>query len=91
MKIQYAVLDDDPDAETKFSTTTGWEHDNLDYVAEDCAEDYVARHDGWEGWDHCQSRAFALFSEEGLPLGVYDVTMELEPTYRASLRPPDPQ
>lgn len=85
MKIWYAVLDFDPDSESKFAMTTGWECAD-DRVAEDCAEDYVARHDGWVGWENGQSRAFALFSEHGLAFGIYDVTMERTVTFRAATR-----
>ena len=87
MNIQYAVLDDDPDAKTKFSTTTHWEQvPDHDWAVTDCAEDYVANHDGWDGWDSGQSRAFALFTESGEPLGVFDVTVEFTPIYHATLR-----
>lgn len=89
MKIQYAVLDEDADAETKFDTTTIWypekEHH---WSAEDCAKDYVTRCAGfWMiGWDDGQSKTFALFSEDGESLGVYEVTMEMVPTYQAALK-----
>ncbi len=87
MKIRYAALDDDPDAETTFSMVTIYSCvEDRDLAATDCAEDYVAKHDGGEDWPAGQSSAFALFTEAGQPLGVYDVTMELTPSYHAVSR-----
>lgn len=90
MKILYAVLGDDPDAKSLAEVETTWMGSPraityLGYAAEDCADDYYTD-GGRENWLPGESRRFSLFTMGGEPLGVFDVTMDMDPSYRAVLR-----
>jgi hypothetical protein len=84
--VWYTVIDHDPDyrfrAELKWSCDfeTPWE---ISMAAEDCADDYHSRHDGWESsWP----LVFALYREEDGPeLARFDIDREAVPQFTAAL------
>jgi hypothetical protein len=74
-------IDDHSGPEDAYSFGTRWDQRNLDYVAEDAAEDYHNRHDGWEdSWP----LTFVILDEELNELGRFSVEREAVPQFSAS-------
>jgi hypothetical protein len=59
---------------------TGWDRDDIDYIAEECAEDFYHNHDGWE---HQWPKTFFIFDESENLLGTFEIHLEHQPTFRA--------
>ena len=88
MKYHYAV-----DEETKKDLSLGdynytyeiescWdEGDEVEYVAQDAAEEYHNDHDGWESSWPCD---FTIWNESGKNLGTFTVEREFDPTFSAN-------
>jgi hypothetical protein len=74
-KYRYKV--DDPDFDRKaFEFQTPSEY--LRHVAQDAANDYYQKHDGWEAIWPC---GFYIFDTEGNLLGVFTVEREYDPVF----------
>ncbi len=73
-------IDDQSGPEDAWTLKTRWDARNLDYVAEDAAEDYHSRHDGWEdSWP----LTFVILDEELNELGRFSVERETVPQFHA--------
>lgn len=78
MNVEYSI----GDAGERYSANTTWEMEEaaLEYIAQDCAEDYHSNHDGWEDkWP----LVVHLYSTEGLRIGSFIVKLEMEPSFYA--------
>lgn len=52
--------------------------DDLEWIAQECAEDFHNEHDGWESrWP----RNFTLLDDSGNELGTFKVDREYEPSF----------
>jgi hypothetical protein len=57
--------------------------DGIDWIAEECAEDYHSNHDGWE----CSCPIdFYIYGLDGVLLGVCEVERETVPNFVASVK-----
>lgn len=73
MTVTYAV-DGDSD---KLDLQTTWGVDDVNYIVDDAAEDFHAKHDGWEStWP----LNFEIFIDD-VSQGVYNVEREMTPTF----------
>jgi hypothetical protein len=79
MKYFYSV--DDEDFENgSYSMEVNAEAEELDYIAEACADDFYSCHDGFDGsWP----RDFFIFNEAGVLIGKQEVHLEYDPSFRA--------
>jgi hypothetical protein len=81
-KVHYAVEDHGMTFEDSWSIDTVWDLDDaLDYIAEECAENYHSEHDGWEShWPV----TFVMWDAQGKELGTCEVYRDAEPVFRAA-------
>ena len=69
-----------------FKCTTTWDpEDDPEMVAEDCAEDYHAQHDGWEAhWPV----DITLLRDDGSVIATCEVDRESVPSFSATKKEP---
>lgn len=81
-KVHYAVEDHGMEFEDSWCIDTVWDlDDGLDYIAEECAQDYHQNHDGWEAhWPV----TFVMWDAQGKELGTCEVYRESEPVFQAA-------
>lgn len=83
MKWKYRYSTNEASFEDAYKHESDWSEENLEYVAEDCAEDYHYNHDGWEDrWP----LDFELWNHEGKFLGKFEVNREAVPEFNATLK-----
>jgi hypothetical protein len=83
MKIRYAPADYGMDFADAWELSTNWDTEHLDYIAEECADDYHGNHDGWESsWPV----TFMMWDDQGQELGSCEVERDVEPVFRAAWR-----
>ena len=75
MKIQYGL-----EGEAEYEVETRWSLDSLEYIAEDAAEDYYVKRDGWESSWPLEIELF----NKGESLGVFEVGMEHVAVFQAN-------
>jgi|WetSurMetagenome_2_1015567.scaffolds.fasta_scaffold183234_3 hypothetical protein len=80
-RFKYFIEDYGENPEDAYTLKTRWEKNNLDYVAEDAAQDYHDRHDGWESvWP----LTIVILDEELNELGRFSVEREAVPQFHAT-------
>ena len=82
MKIRYYPIEHDPNVAFHDAYEFESDHDTefMDWVVEDCANDYHSEHDGWESsWPI----TFRIWTESGEVLGDYLVERDYDPVFRA--------
>lgn len=78
-KYRYKYAVDEPDY--FYTLESNWVLEELEYIAEDCAEDYHSNHDGWEArWP----LTFTIATEDETILGTFEVEREARPQFYAS-------
>lgn len=81
MKNQYKYVYDNDDLENAETFYTSWSEEEAYCIAEDAARDFYDS-GGFDSW-HTDSRRFTILKMDGTVLGVYDVTLEYDPTFSA--------
>ena len=82
MKIRYYPIEHDPNVALDDTYEFESDHDTefMDWVVEDCANDYHSNHDGWESsWPI----TFRIWTESGEVLGDYLVERAYDPVFYA--------
>jgi hypothetical protein len=80
MKIHYTYEGSGCEFEDSYQVETRWDPEDLEYIAEECADDYHSNHDGWEdSWPV----TFLLWDNQGRELGTFEVYRDTEPVFRA--------
>lgn len=82
MKVFYGRADYIDSLKDAYELTSkvNWDWDDIDWIAEECAQDYFDNHDGWEAaWPV----TFKIFDELGEIKGVFLVELENTPTFTA--------
>ena len=82
MKIRYYPIEHDPNVAFHDAYEFESDHDTefMDWVVEDCANDFHNNHDGWESrWPI----TFRIWTESNEVLGDYLVERDHEPVFRA--------
>ena len=81
-QYKYSVDSDGEGFEDATLFRSTWDKDCLDYVAEDAAEYDYKNCDGWEReWPI----TFKIWSLDGVELGVFEVEMDMTPTFVACM------
>lgn len=75
-KYKYSIDEDD-----FYEIESTWTEENLEYLAEDCAEDYHSNHDGWES--HWPLRITIARLDETI-LGKFEVELYHQPEFQAT-------
>ena len=82
MKIRYYPIEHDPNVAFDHALEFESDHDTefMDWVVEDCANDYHSEHDGWESsWP----LTLRIWTETGEVLGDYLVERDYDPVFYA--------
>lgn len=80
MKVRYAPLRGGLDFKKAYQFETEWDLDDLEFVIEECADDFHHNHDGWE---HHWPLEFKLWDHTGKELGDFLVEREMTPVFAA--------
>ena len=80
MKFRYWIPEEGGWAGDYYTVESTWDKEELEYVAEDCAEDFHSNHDGW---DNDWPIEFVIADEAGEVLGTFNVHMEARPEFSA--------
>lgn len=79
--FKYSV--DTADFVNAYEIESAFDEGCLDWLAEECAEDYHSHHDGWESsWP----LDFFIFDLEGKLLGTVEVERETVPNFVGTLK-----
>jgi hypothetical protein len=80
MKIHYTYDGSGDSFDSAYEIESLWDLDDLEWIAEECADDFHHNHDGWErSWPV----TFTLWDEQGNSLGDYEVERDVEPVFSA--------
>lgn len=82
-EYKYCIIYDDEagvdELEPDYSFESCWDADDLEWLAEDAANDYHSNHDGWEAsWPV----KFAIFDGDTV-LGKFEIELEFQPSFSA--------
>lgn len=78
MKYKYCVGEDSDPHFYEFESN--WDQDNLEYLDEDCADDYHSNHDGWEShWP----LVLKVATIDDVILAIFEIERESEPVFYA--------
>ncbi|HEM6651489.1 hypothetical protein [Acinetobacter pittii] len=71
--------------ELNLNDKQAWLESDLDFVSNQCAQDYWDNHDGWESTWPLEISIFETETAEA-PIATYIVDMEMEPSFSSSVK-----
>lgn len=81
VNYKYQFGTDDSGGYPDFDIECIWRPEDMDYIAQECAEKYFSEHDGWESsWP----LTFTIF-KDGKQIGRARVEMESEPQFYSTI------